>query len=235
MISHARAARDVSILMNDIHRKPEIRSENDEGGAAREGRKRTRDPDGKRRALQSTAMQLFATRGFEAVSIADIAREAGMAVGTVYRFYPNKIALLRAMHDALEERFVACLVDAWSYPEPPADRLDTVCDALFELMDERRQELRVLSMTTDVMHEDGRLPGDAVRSQIATMIADAQRSGAFRKGDPVFLAAMAHGTVEGAMRHWLRTGGERHAVARATAIMLRRGIVVRNDSPSHEA
>ena len=189
---------------------------------------RTRDPKAKSEKLHAAAMRLFAAEGFEAASIAGIAREAGMAVGTVYRFYPNKLALLRAMHDALETAFVACLVQAWNDPAPPPQRLDRVCEALFELMEQRGAELRVLSMTTDVAHEDGRLPGDAVRGQIAVMIADAQALGAFRRGDPAFLAAMAHGTVEGAMRHWLRNGDDRHAVARETAAMLRTGIAAAN-------
>ncbi|MGR3436318.1 MAG: TetR/AcrR family transcriptional regulator [Shimia sp.] len=169
-------------------------------------------------------MRCFAADGFEAVSIAGVAREAGIAVGTVYRFYPNKIALLRAMHDALEAEFVACIERAWTGKAPHADRLDAVCAALFDLMDARRAELRVLSMTTDVVHEDGRLPGDRVRARIAVNIAEAQAAGAFRSGDPDLFAAMAHGTVEGAMRHWLRTGADRAAMAREMAAMLRDGV-----------
>ena len=188
-------------------------------------RRRTRDPGAKRDALHAAAMRCFAANGFEAVSIADIAREAGIAVGTVYRFYPNKIALLRAMHDELEAEFVACIGDAWSSNLPYAERLDAVCAALFALMNERRIELRVLSMTTDVAHEDGRLPGDRVRARIAANIAQAQKAGAFRPGDPDMLAAMAHGTVEGAMRHWLRSGTDREAMARETAISLRGAVV----------
>lgn len=174
--------------------------------------------------MRAAAMRCFAEKGFEAVSISDIAREAGIAVGTVYRFYPNKIALLRALHDVLEAEFVTCLKQAWANDLPHPDRLDAVCDALFALMDARRADLRVLSMTTDVTHEDGRLPGDRVRAQIAVMVEEAQTSGAFRPGDPVLLAAMAHGTVEGAMRHWLRSGARRTAMATETAIMLRKGV-----------
>lgn len=208
------------MVVNDIHRMTANQSEE-----AAAGRRRTRDPEAKRAALHGAAMRLFAARGFEAASMAGIAREAGMAVGTVYRFYPNKIALLRAMHEALEAAFVACLVDAWGDGAPHPERLGAVCRALFDLMSERREELRVLSMTTDVAHEDGRLPGDAVRAQIAAMIAEAQKAGTFRAGDPACLAAMAHGTVEGAMTHWLRTGGNAREAARETARMLRNGAV----------
>lgn len=203
---------------------PDNRDRTEQGAKPSASAKRTRDPMAKRNALHASAMRLFAAHGFEAVSIADIAREAGMAVGTVYRFYPNKIALLRAMHDELEAAFVACLVDAWDDPTPHAERLDRVCLALFTLMDERREELRVLSMTTDVAHEDGRLPGDKVRAQIALMIGGAQAADAFKGGDPDQLAAMAHGTVEGAMRHWLRTGGDLRRTAGETATMLRSGV-----------
>ena len=223
-IAMARGETNASKRTGDARGDGSASGSNGSGGADA-ARRRTRDPNAKRAALHEAAMRCFSARGFEAVSIADIAREARIAVGTVYRFYPNKIALLRAMHDALETEFVACIERAWAGELPHAERLDAVCTALFELMDARRAELRVLSMTTDIAHEDGRLPGDRVRERIAFNIADAQSAGAFRTGNPAMLAAMAHGTVEGAMHHWLRTGMDRDTIARETATTLRNGVV----------
>ncbi|MEO1406454.1 MAG: TetR/AcrR family transcriptional regulator, partial [Pseudomonadota bacterium] len=68
--------------------------------------KRTRDPESKRAALHEAALSQFTERGYEHVSIASIAKEAGIAVGTVYRFYENKLFLLRAMLEGIEGDFV---------------------------------------------------------------------------------------------------------------------------------
>ena len=46
-----------------------------------------------RRLLADTAQQLFAARGFEAVTVADIAREADVSPGTVFNYFPTKESL----------------------------------------------------------------------------------------------------------------------------------------------
>ncbi len=39
----------------------------------------------------------FARKGFEATSMQDIAREAGMSVGNLYRYFPSKTAIVEAL------------------------------------------------------------------------------------------------------------------------------------------
>ncbi|MEM7493528.1 MAG: TetR/AcrR family transcriptional regulator [Pseudomonadota bacterium] len=54
---------------------------------------------------------LLARHEFEAISIADIAREAGVAVGSVYSHYKDKEALLPALLDRQLERVKARLAE----------------------------------------------------------------------------------------------------------------------------
>jgi AcrR family transcriptional regulator len=54
----------------------------------------------KRQAILSAARDLFARQGYEETTIAEIARDAGMAVGTVYLYFQNK-------HDILVDVCVA--------------------------------------------------------------------------------------------------------------------------------
>jgi AcrR family transcriptional regulator len=48
----------------------------------------------KRQAILSAARDLFASQGYEETTIAEIARAAGMAVGTVYLYFQNKHDIL---------------------------------------------------------------------------------------------------------------------------------------------
>jgi AcrR family transcriptional regulator len=48
----------------------------------------------KRQAILSAARELFASQGYEETTIAEIARAAGLAVGTVYLYFQNKHDIL---------------------------------------------------------------------------------------------------------------------------------------------
>ncbi|HEX8205382.1 MAG TPA: helix-turn-helix domain-containing protein [Solirubrobacteraceae bacterium] len=53
--------------------------------------------------IMASARRLFAERGFAATSVADIARDAGVAVPTVYKSAGTKQAILHALVDAVDE------------------------------------------------------------------------------------------------------------------------------------
>src|SRR5215216_1142533 len=65
-------------------------------------------PGPKRDAILRAAIDVFAERGFFTAQVADVARAAGVAAGTVYLYFRGKDDLLisifeRSMRDALAE------------------------------------------------------------------------------------------------------------------------------------
>jgi AcrR family transcriptional regulator len=65
-----------------------------------------RRPEARRDELLDAALRLFTERGVAATTVADIAREAGIAKASVYRYFTGRDELL----DALVERFYADLL-----------------------------------------------------------------------------------------------------------------------------
>lgn len=57
----------------------------------------------RRAQILAAAVQLFATKGYHSTTIRDIAREAGIAEGTVYVYFENKSALLLGILDRMRE------------------------------------------------------------------------------------------------------------------------------------
>jgi AcrR family transcriptional regulator len=57
--------------------------------ARREDRKKQITKQRQEQILEA-ALQVFSRRGFDGATIPDIAREAGIAVGTIYNYYPSK-------------------------------------------------------------------------------------------------------------------------------------------------
>ncbi|WP_299083011.1 TetR/AcrR family transcriptional regulator [uncultured Ruegeria sp.] len=175
--------------------------------------KRTRDPEAKRAALHDAALQLFTEKGYENVSIAQVAKMSGIAVGTVYRFYDNKLAMLRAMLEEIEALFVDRMKQDWNQGGAHSERLGSICEGLFVVAEQHRSLLRLLTMTTDMVYSDGALPGDRIQNQIRSFYAEGISEGTFVKGDVAMMAAMAHGLVEGAMMQAMRSDNVERAEA----------------------
>ena len=98
--------------------------------AATTGRPLRRDAERNRLRILEAATELFTTRGLD-VSLDDIARHAGVGVGTIYRRYPDKQELIRALFEDRINEFVRVLSDAADI-EDPWVALQTVITTMLE-------------------------------------------------------------------------------------------------------
>jgi AcrR family transcriptional regulator len=57
--------------------------------------------------IYSVALALIAERGFEATTLRDIAQQAGVSPGLLYRYFPGKRAVVLALYDDLSARYAA--------------------------------------------------------------------------------------------------------------------------------
>ena len=55
--------------------------------------------------LYATAVRLIASRGYEATTLRDIAKEASVSVGLLYRYFPSKQAIVIALYDELSTEY----------------------------------------------------------------------------------------------------------------------------------
>jgi AcrR family transcriptional regulator len=55
--------------------------------------------------LYATAMRLIAARGYQATTLRDIAKEARVSVGLLYRYFPSKQAVVIALYDELSNLY----------------------------------------------------------------------------------------------------------------------------------
>ena len=75
------------------------------------GKKRGRPPgrtlegEATRRRLYETAIGLIAERGYEGATLRDVAARAGVSSTLLYRYFPNKRAVVLALYDELSEAF----------------------------------------------------------------------------------------------------------------------------------
>src|SRR5215210_620354 len=80
-----------------------------EAPPAARGRGRPRGPTAQgietRRRLYEAAVGLIATRGWQETTLRDVAKEAGVSVGLLYRYFPSKQAVVLALYDELSSEY----------------------------------------------------------------------------------------------------------------------------------
>ena len=55
--------------------------------------------------LYQTAMRMISERGYEGTTLRDIAKDAHVSVGLLYRYFPSKQAVIIALYDELSQEF----------------------------------------------------------------------------------------------------------------------------------
>jgi AcrR family transcriptional regulator len=64
-----------------------------------------------RQVISDAARTLFAERGFDAVTVADVARAADVSEGTVFNYFPTKEDLVYGRMEAFEQEMLAAIRD----------------------------------------------------------------------------------------------------------------------------
>jgi len=161
---------------------------------------RRREPERKRERLLEAARSLFAERGYAATTTAQLAREAGVAEGTVFHHFPSKRALLEAVAGeygrGLAERMFA---GADATASPPA--AEAMLRRAFVYVREQGDLSRLLALAPDPM--DGSAARAASRREIVSALATAFSAWRGREGlrafDPRITAPLLFALVEAAL------------------------------------
>jgi AcrR family transcriptional regulator len=98
------------------------------------GRPRAADKEARMQALLHTAAQLFMQKGYSKVSLEMIAREAHVAVRTIYVKFGGKAGLLNAVIDNGRAHFFAGMSDMETDPRPLREVLDDFALRFLELV-----------------------------------------------------------------------------------------------------
>jgi AcrR family transcriptional regulator len=90
---------------------------------------RTVDPERhreRRMAIVGAALELFAGRGLERTTTAEIARAAGISSGALFHYFPSKRAVFLAMFEADRDEWDEAFAAARAQPDPWAALMDVV-------------------------------------------------------------------------------------------------------------
>ncbi len=73
-------------------------------------------------AIMTAALDLVAVQGFHATPISQIAKQAGVGVGSIYRYFADKDELIHAIHERLDGRLFQALSVGIDASQPAHDQ-----------------------------------------------------------------------------------------------------------------
>ena len=76
----------------------------------------------KRNDIMQAALELIAEQGFHGAPMAEIAEKAGVAAGTIYRYFESKYVLITQLHRELEDKIMAVLQEGYPSVRPLRER-----------------------------------------------------------------------------------------------------------------
>jgi AcrR family transcriptional regulator len=163
---------------------------------------------GARERLQAAALELFATRGYEQTTAAEIAQSVGLTERTFFRHFSDKREVLFYG----QEDFLRAFIDGVDAAPPGASPLEVVASALHVAAsffpDERRSYSR---MRQSVIDQNPALRERELHKLAGVAVAVAEALRARGIGEPAAtLAAESGATVFGiAFAQWIREDEKR--------------------------
>lgn len=170
----------------------------------------------RRRDVLETAERLFATYGFDGVSVNRIAEEVGLSVGSLYNLFPGKDELISAVilnaMDEKEDILNQILQDS---SLPPVEALRRFLQAMIEAF---RNHQLLFRMLLESMANPHAMRGEPARkvlkrreerlAGLARILRRGVEAGVFRgKVDPGRLAGALAGTMMGLLSYMLSSEG----------------------------
>jgi TetR/AcrR family fatty acid metabolism transcriptional regulator len=182
------------------------------------------DKTDKRDAILRAAIDTFAARGFFNAQVADVARAAGVAAGTVYLYFRGKDDLLisifeRTMKEAIAEGRRS--VDAI---DGHVERLREIARRHLDRMGRNRALAIVfqveLRQSTKFMERFSATHLREYLGIIRDVIADGQAAGVFRRDvNPTLAAKLFFGMVDEMATNWILSRRRYSLVSEADAIV----------------
>ncbi|MCC6887967.1 MAG: helix-turn-helix transcriptional regulator [Hyphomicrobiales bacterium] len=185
----------------------------------------------RREAILAAARALAAEDGLAAVQVAPVAQRAGIAAGTIYRYFPSKIELVAALVAALAEAELAALTKAAdAAPGPLSTLAAAVATFGARALSERRLAFALIAEPVEAAAAAARLE---YRRALVGLFETRIRIAITARHLPDQDAATAAAALVGALVEGLigplappcgATPAQRHAVVQALARFALRGL-----------
>ena len=178
----------------------------------------------KRTAILSAATRVFARRGFFHAQVADVAREAGVAAGTVYLYFRSKDDLLTSIFEESMTRALEETERALEGVTDPIERLRRLARVHLGGLGSQRDLAVVfqveLRQSTKFMERFSAAQLRTYLDHLRDAVSAAQQSGAFRADvNPTLAAKAIFGALDEMVTNWVLSSRDHRLVDDADPVI----------------
>jgi len=182
------------------------------------------DKPDKRDAILRAAIDTFAARGYFNAQVADVARAAGVAAGTVYLYFRSKDDLLVSIFERSMKEAIAAGHQSVEARDNPVDRLRAIARLHLGRLGRDRNLAVVfqveLRQSTKFMERFSSTQLREYLGIIRDVIADGQMAGVFRSDiNPTLAAKLFFGALDEMATNWILSHRKYSLVNEADAIV----------------
>lgn len=180
--------------------------------------------NGKYEAILRAAIKVFARGGFFNSKVADVAREAGVADGTVYLYFKNKDDILVSIFNHVTERALANARNILAEIDDPVEKLRRIVEGHLGMY-ARDRDLAVvfqveLRSSTKFMEQFSATKVTEYLDIIGAVMAEGQRKGRFRKDlNTKLTAKVLFGAIDEMVTNWVLTHKRNSLTATAEPVI----------------
>lgn len=182
--------------------------------------KRTYKPaEERKQEILDCALTLFAERGYHVTSIGDVCERAGIGRATLYQYFEDKKALLRALAERIADRVTSMIEKRPVVEIPPgleltSEQILSFCEArmakvlavVFENADIARLVVRAGRGADGVVDEMLARVDRVLLEKLEQELTVAMNAGVIRKVDPAFTARFFLGGCEKVLMSYIEEG-----------------------------
>jgi TetR/AcrR family transcriptional regulator, fatty acid metabolism regulator protein len=162
----------------------------------------------KREAILRAATKVFAGKGYFNSKVADIAKEAGIADGTVYLYFKSKDEILHSIFDRAMAEFIEEGKRELKEIDDPTEKLRRISQLHLERLGADREMAIVFQVelrgSTKFMEEFSAAGFAEYLDIIRKTIEEGQTQGVFRKDlHPITCAKILYGALDEMVTNWI--------------------------------
>ncbi len=180
--------------------------------------------NGKYEAILRAAIKVFAQGGFFNSKVADVAKEAGVADGTVYLYFKNKDDILVSIFNHVTEQALAHARNVLAQLEDPAEKLKRIVEGHLNMYARDRNLAIVfqveLRSSTKFMEQFSATKVTEYLDLIRGVIEEGQQQGVFRKDlNTKIVAKILFGALDEMVTNWVLTHKRYSLISTAEPVM----------------